>query len=68
MADTARKAFVATVVVVAVIAVTLALWKLKIVIALVFLGFIVAAAMRPGVDRLAQHKVPRPVGVSYHPP
>jgi predicted PurR-regulated permease PerM len=66
MGDTARKAFVATVVSVSVVALALALWKLKIVIALVFLGFIVAAAMRPGVDRLAQHRVPRPLGVALH--
>ena len=66
MGDTARKAFVGTLVAVAVVALALALWKLKIVIALVFLGFIVAAAMRPGVDRLAEHRVPRPVGVALH--
>jgi predicted PurR-regulated permease PerM len=66
MADTARRAFVATLVAVAVVALALALWKLKIVIALVFLGFIVAAAMRPGVDRLAEHRLPRPVGVALH--
>jgi predicted PurR-regulated permease PerM len=66
MADTARKAFVATVVAVAVIALALAIWKLKIVIALVFLGLIVAAAMRPGVEWLARHRVPRPLGVVLH--
>jgi predicted PurR-regulated permease PerM len=66
MGETARKAFVATLVAVTVVALALALWKLKIVIALVFLGFIVAAAMRPGVDRLAEHRVPRPLGVALH--
>ena len=66
MADTARKAFVATLVAVAVIALALALWKLKIVLALVFLGFIVAAAMRPGVERLAEYRIPRPLGVALH--
>jgi predicted PurR-regulated permease PerM len=66
MADTARKAFVATIVAVAVIALALALWKVKIVLALVFLGFIVAAAMRPGVDQLAKHRIPRPLGVALH--
>jgi len=66
MGDTARRAFVATLVVVAVVAGALALWKLKIVIALVFLGFVIAAAMRPGVDRLAERRVPRPVGVALH--
>lgn len=45
----------------------LALWKIKVVIALLFLGFIVAAAMRPGVDWLAQRaRVPRAVGVLIH--
>jgi predicted PurR-regulated permease PerM len=66
MKETARRTFIATVVVVAVVAVSLALWKLKLVIALVFLGFIVAAAMRPGVNRLAEHRIPRPVGVALH--
>jgi predicted PurR-regulated permease PerM len=66
MADTARKAFVATLVAVAVIVLALAIWKLKIVIALVFLGLIIAAAMRPGVEWLARHHVPRPLGVALH--
>jgi predicted PurR-regulated permease PerM len=66
MADTARKAFVATLVAVAVIALSLAMWKLKIVIALVFLGLIIAAAMRPGIDWLARHRVPRPAGLAIH--
>ncbi len=66
MTETARKALIATLVVVAVVAVALALWKLKIVIALVFLGFIVAAAMRPGVDGLTAHGVPRIAGVAIH--
>jgi predicted PurR-regulated permease PerM len=66
MGDTARRAFVGTLVAVAVVALALALWKLKIVIALVFLGFIVAAAMRPGVDHLAERRVPRPLGVALH--
>jgi predicted PurR-regulated permease PerM len=66
VANTARKAFVATIVAVAVIALALALWKLKIVLALVFLGFIVAAAMRPGVEFLAERHIPRPLGVALH--
>ena len=62
----ARKAAVSTLVVLAVVALALALWKLKVVIALVFLGFILAAAMRPGVDRLAEWRIPRPAGVALH--
>jgi predicted PurR-regulated permease PerM len=66
MAQTARKAFISAVVVVGVLALALALWKLKIVIALVFFGFVIAAAMRPGIDRLAKHRIPRPAGLAIH--
>jgi predicted PurR-regulated permease PerM len=66
MGETARKAFVATLIAVAVIALALALWKIKIVIALIFLGLIIAAAMRPGVEWLARHRIPKPVGVALH--
>ena len=66
MADTARRAFVATLVAVGVIVFALALWKAKIVIALAFLGVTIAAAMRPGIDRLAEWHVPRAVGVLLH--
>ena len=63
---TARRSLVAAVVVVAVIACALALWKLKLVIALVFLAVIIAAAMRPGVEVLRSRGVPRGVGVGLH--
>ena len=66
MADTARKAFIATLVAVAVIACALALWQLKLVLALIFLAFIVAAAMRPGVEALHRRGVPRGVGIGVH--
>jgi predicted PurR-regulated permease PerM len=44
----------------------LALWKLKLVITLVFLAVIIAAAMRPGVDGLRRHGVPRGIGILIH--
>ena len=66
MADTARRAFVTTLVALAVIVGALALWKVKIVLALVFLGLILAAAIRPGIDFLAEHRIPRPLGVALH--
>lgn len=66
MADTARRAFVATLVAVGVVVCALALWKAKIVIALAFMGITIAAAMRPGVDRLAEWRIPRPFGVAIH--
>ncbi|HEX3255315.1 MAG TPA: hypothetical protein VHQ96_05955, partial [Gaiellaceae bacterium] len=49
-----------------VVLVALALWKLKLVISLVFLGFIIAAAMRPGIDALQRHRIPRGIGLAIH--
>jgi predicted PurR-regulated permease PerM len=66
MKETAQRAAIATLVVIALVAVALALWKLKLVIALVFLGFILAAAMRPGIDALRRRGVPRSIGLAVH--
>jgi predicted PurR-regulated permease PerM len=66
MSETAKRAFVAAVVVVAVVAAALALWKLKVLISLLFLGVVISAAMRPGVESLAARRVPRPVGIALH--
>jgi predicted PurR-regulated permease PerM len=59
-------AFVATSVALAVVATGLALWKLKLVVALLFLAFTIAAAMRPGVEALARRGVPRGIAVLLH--
>ena len=64
--STARRAFVSTVVAVAVIVSALVLWKLRVVLALLFLAVTVAAAMRPGVEWLAARRVPRTVGILLH--
>jgi predicted PurR-regulated permease PerM len=64
--ETARRAFVATLVVAGVVVAALALWKLKVLLSLLFLAFIIAAAMRPGVQWLAERRVPRPLGVALH--
>jgi len=66
MDQTVKRVALSTLVVIAIVATALALWKLKLVIALVFLGFILAAAMRPGVDALKRRGVPRPVGLLLH--
>ncbi len=63
MKETAQRAALATLIVIAIVAGTLALWKLKLVLALVFLGFILAAAIRPGIDALKRRGVPRSVGL-----
>ena len=64
--STARRALIATIVAVAVIVGALALWKLKLLIALFFLAVIVATAMRPGVEALRRRGIPRGVGIGIH--
>ena len=66
MNDTARRAFVATIVVLGVVVVALALWKLRILLALLFLAFTIAAAMRPSVEALRRRGIPRGAGVILH--
>jgi predicted PurR-regulated permease PerM len=66
MRETARRAFIATLVVVGVVVLALALWKLRVLVALILLGFVIAAAMRPGVDALHRRGIPRGVGVAVH--
>jgi predicted PurR-regulated permease PerM len=66
MSETARRAFVASLVAGSVIVLALALWKLKLLIALLFFAFIIAAAMRPGVEALTRLRIPRGVGVLIH--
>jgi predicted PurR-regulated permease PerM len=66
MMDTARRAFVAAVVFGGVLVLALALWKLRILIALLFLAFIIAAAMRPGIEAMRRRGIPRGFGVTAH--
>ena len=64
---TARKAATATLVAIAIVVAALALWKLRLVIALFFLGIVIASAMRPSVEWLHRRaRVPRSVGVVIH--
>jgi predicted PurR-regulated permease PerM len=62
----ARKAAVATLVVVGIVALALALWKLRVLLSLFFLGLVIAAAMRPGIDWLQAMRVPRGIGLAIH--
>jgi predicted PurR-regulated permease PerM len=50
----------------AIVVLALALWKIKLIIALVFLAFTIAAAMRPGVTSLHRKGIPRGFGVAIH--
>jgi predicted PurR-regulated permease PerM len=67
MGSTAKRAAIATLVALSIVVAALALWKIKVVIALFFLGIIIAAAMRPGVEWLQRRaRIPRGFGVRIH--
>ena len=57
---------VVALVVVGVIVLALALWKLKLVIGLLFAGFIISAAMRPGIEAMQRRGIPRTLGLALH--
>ncbi|HWG56678.1 MAG TPA: AI-2E family transporter [Gaiellaceae bacterium] len=64
--ETAKRAAIATLVVGGIVALALAVWKLKLLFALLFLAFILAAAMRPTVEWLARKGIPRALGILLH--
>ncbi len=66
MTETAKRAAVATLVIGGVVVLALALWKIRLIVALLFLGFIIAAAMRPGVEAMRRWGVPRGIGIGFH--
>jgi predicted PurR-regulated permease PerM len=66
MTETAKRAFIAAIVVGAVVVGALALWQLRLLIALLFLAVILAAAMRSGIERLRARGVPRGAGLALH--
>jgi predicted PurR-regulated permease PerM len=66
MQGTARRAAVATLVAGGIIVLALALWKLRLVLALLFFALIISAAIRPSIEWLARHRVPRPAGLALH--
>jgi predicted PurR-regulated permease PerM len=66
MIQTARRTAVVTLVAGGIVVLALALWKLRLVLALLFFALIVAAAMRPGIEWLKSHRVPRAAGLAIH--
>ena len=66
MIVTAKRTAIATLVVVGIVVGTLALWKLRLVVGLLFSAMIIAAALRPSIDWLARHRVPPPLGLALH--
>src|SRR5687767_13023029 len=66
MAETAKRAALATLVVGGLVVLALALWKIRLLVALLFFAFILAAAMRPAIEALRRRGVPRGVGIAIH--
>ena len=66
MAQTAKRAAIATLVVGGIVVLALALWELRLLAALLFFAFILAAAMRPTVEGLRRRGVPRAAGIGLH--
>ena len=66
MKETARRTLVIVLIALGVVVGAIALWKLRLLIALLFLAFIVAAAMRPGIEALKRRGIPRGVGIAAH--
>jgi predicted PurR-regulated permease PerM len=64
--ETAKRAAIATLVAGGIVVSALALWQLRLLVALLFLAFILAAAMRPTVDALARRGIPRGGGIALH--
>jgi predicted PurR-regulated permease PerM len=64
--QTASRAAVATLVAGSIIVVAFALWKLRLVLGLLFFAFIIAAALRPSIEWLARRRVPMPAGLALH--
>jgi predicted PurR-regulated permease PerM len=66
MQETAKKAALATLVAGGIVVLALTLWQLKLLAALLFFAFILAAAMRPAVEKLAERGIPRGAGIALH--
>jgi predicted PurR-regulated permease PerM len=66
VAETAKRVAVGVLVAGTIVVVALALWKLRLVVGLLFSAMIIAAALRPSIDWLARHHVPAPAGLTLH--
>ena len=66
MRETAKRVAIGTLVAGGIVVVGLAVWKLRLVVALLFAAMIIAAAIRPGIEWLARRHVHRAAGVALH--
>jgi len=62
----ARRVLVSSLVLLLLVVLALAVWKIRLVILLFLLAVVIASAMRPGVEALRQRGIPRGVGIAVH--
>ncbi|HET7515205.1 MAG TPA: AI-2E family transporter [Gaiella sp.] len=62
----AGRVAIATLVATGILVALVAVWEARLVVALLFVAIILSAALRPGVEWLAAHRVPRGLGVVLH--
>jgi predicted PurR-regulated permease PerM len=66
LATSAKRAAVWALVVLGIVVLAVALWKLRLVVALLFLAIVFAAAMRPAIEALRRRRIPTGVGIAFH--
>ena len=64
--EMARRALVSSLVLLLLVILALAVWKVRLVVLLFLLAVVIASAMRPGVEALRQRGIPRGVGIAVH--
>jgi predicted PurR-regulated permease PerM len=62
----ARRALVSSLVLLLLMTLALAVWKIRLVVLLFLLAVVIASAMRPGVEALRRRGIPRGVGIAVH--
>lgn len=66
LGESAKRAAVWALVILGIAVLAVVLWKLRLVVALLFLAIVIAAAMRPGIEALRRRRVPTGVGIGLH--
>jgi predicted PurR-regulated permease PerM len=66
LGEFARRMVVATLIVLSIYYASKGLWRIKELLALLFIAFTLAAAMRPGIEWLHKRGLPRGVGLLLH--
>ena len=64
--EMARRALVSSLVLLLLVILALAVWKVRLVVLLFLLAVVIASAMRPGVEAMRQRGIPRGVGIAVH--